>query len=431
MLEESLCILDGITFNVYGTAVGGDCDYLKLRGDSEMIVNIRAHGGSLEFFSTKVTSWDPNKGDVYTDWGDGRSYMSAISEIVTDASEACQGAAKNQMGEARMDVESCEIAYLEYEESESWGLSWKLRGICNDKSNREKYAGIGVYGNLLGSDVHHLYYGHYGYAYSHALLSGNTISNKKVYGFDPHDDSVNPTISGNNAFFNFHHGIIWSNNQVHDNGGVGIFPHFVSDNALVAHNTIEYNFDSGIAFLESGGGRVYNTTVRSNVHGIRFSVGSRNNIIAGKTFLDNQGYDVYQYAGNDEVAEVESENPSDNVFFANTFAGNTGGARLDDSIDTQFVSNTAEDWATFETRDSTNTLVQGNTFPGDTTYTTTASYINSASDVSFGDVCSRPAVTNPFDQSDFASTVGGGLVQRTPLPHKPLCIIRQLLWRYL
>lgn len=122
MLDESLYILDGITLNLYGTIVGGDCDYLKLRSDSEMIVNVRAHGGSLDLLKTKVTSWDPSKRDHDSDWGDGRSYISAISEVLLDTSETCEGAAKNDMGEARMDVEESEIAYLGYEESESWGF---------------------------------------------------------------------------------------------------------------------------------------------------------------------------------------------------------------------------------------------------------------------------------------------------------------------
>ena len=425
MLGESLYILDGITFNLHGTGVGGDCDYLKLRSDPEMVVNLRAHGGSLDLVGTKVTSWDASKGEVDENWGDGRSYISAISEVVLDSSETCQGAAKNNMGVARMDVEDCEIAYLGYEESESWGLSWKLRGICNDKSNRDQYAGFGVYGNLIGSDIHHLYYGHYGYAHSYAILSGNKISHCEVYGFDPHDDSVNLTISDNEVFSNFHHGIIWSkycyntvviNNYVHDNGGVGIFPHFVSDNALIAHNTVESNFDSGIAFLESSGGRVFNNTVANNVHGIRFSVGSRNNVIAGNTFSDNQGYDVYQYAGNDAVVEVESGNPTNNVFFANTFRGNTGGARLDDSVDSQFVSNSVEDWGEIEMRDSDNTLISGNTFPSDISYSSSVSCINSASDVAFGDVCSS-AASNPFDQDAYENMIGGDVDSVATQPH--------------
>lgn len=40
---------------------------------------------------------------------------------------------------------------------------------------------------------------------------------------------------------------------------------------------------------------LYNNTVRNNAHGIRFSVCSRNNVVASNTFEDNTGYDVYQY----------------------------------------------------------------------------------------------------------------------------------------
>ncbi|CAN0030314.1 unnamed protein product [Ectocarpus sp. 4 AP-2014] len=409
MLTETLHILDGITLNLYGTDVGGDVDYIKLRSDSEMTVSIRAHGGSLDLLNTKVTSWDSSKGDVDTDWSDGRSFLSAISEVVLDASETCVGSAKNDMGEARMDIENCEIAFLGYEEAESWGISWKLRGVCNDKSNLDMYEGVGVYGNLLGSDVHDLYYGHYGYRQSFALLSRNSVYNNEVYGFDPHDDSVNITISHNDVYSNFNHGVIWSkychnavvtNNHVHDNGGVGIFAHFVSDNAYISHNTIENNGDSGIAFLESSGGLVYNNTVRENVHGIRFSVGSRQNVVAENTFEENTGYDLYQYAGNDQVVEVDDGNPTGNVIYANLFSGNVGGARLDDSTDTQLIFNSVEDWASFEMVDSTNTLVQGNIFPADMIYTSSGSCINSASDVFFGEVCTNAAI-DPYDQSDY------------------------------
>ncbi len=405
MLEESLYVLDGIVLNVHGTDIGGDCDYLKLRSDSDTFVNLRAYGGSLDFVNTKVTSWDPSTSGVDTDWEDGRSYISAISEVLLDSDETCEGVAKHNMGEARMDIENCEISHLGYEASESWGISWKLRGICKDKSNRDKYEGLGVYGNMLGSNVHNLYYGHYGYAQNYALLSGNTVHDNEVYGFDPHDDSVNLTIAHNEVYFNFNHGIIFSkychntivtNNYVHDNGGVGIFPHYVSDNAIIAHNTVEQNGDSGIAFLESSGGLVYNNTVRDNIHGIRFSVGSRNNVVAGNVFEGNTGYDLYQYAGNDAVVEVETGHPTHNIFFENEFSGNSGGARLDDSVDTQFISNDVSDWSDFEFTDSDNTLILGNTFPADMTFTSSGSCLNSGSDVEMGEPCDSPSITDPF-----------------------------------
>lgn len=45
-----------------------------------------------------------------------------------NSAESCSGKAKNDMGEARMDIEDSEIAYLGYHKAESYGLSWKVGG---------------------------------------------------------------------------------------------------------------------------------------------------------------------------------------------------------------------------------------------------------------------------------------------------------------
>ncbi|CAM9999100.1 unnamed protein product, partial [Ectocarpus sp. 13 AM-2016] len=407
MLDEYLYVLDGITLKNYGTNIGGDCDYLKLRSDSSVIVNVRAHGGSLDLMSTKFTSWDPATGDADSDSGDGRSYISAISEVLVDSAEECEGSAKNSMGEARMDVEGSDIAYLGMEASESWGLSWKLRGICVDKFNRDSYEGIGVYGNILNSETHHLFYGQYSYRHLNAVY-GNAVHDDEIYGFDPHDASLGVTISHNTVWNDGNHGIMFAkychdalvtNNHVLSNYGVGFFAQLVGDSSQIMHNMIEENGDSGTGFSESSDGFVYNNTVRNNAHGIRFSVGSRDNVIAANVMEDNNGYDLYQYAGDDEVVVVESGSPMRNVFFQNVFSG-VAGLRLDYSVDTQFVSNDAVKWVDFEMRDSTNTLVLGNAFPSGMSHTPTSSCLNSASDVDFGEVCSDAAITSPSGQSD-------------------------------
>ena len=46
--------------------------------------------------------------------------------MITDASQTCIGRAKKEMGEARMDIEDSEMAYLGYHGSESYGLTWKV-----------------------------------------------------------------------------------------------------------------------------------------------------------------------------------------------------------------------------------------------------------------------------------------------------------------
>ena len=68
---------------------------------------------------TSINAVDKNEGD-------GRSYISAMSEVITDSSESCNGKAHNEMGEARMDIVDSEMAYLGYDDTESYGLTWKV-----------------------------------------------------------------------------------------------------------------------------------------------------------------------------------------------------------------------------------------------------------------------------------------------------------------
>ena len=72
-------------------------------------------------------AWDTYNNKVKDDEDDGRSYISAVSEVITDESEDCDGRASTEMGEARMDIEDSEMAYLGYHATESYGLTWKVR----------------------------------------------------------------------------------------------------------------------------------------------------------------------------------------------------------------------------------------------------------------------------------------------------------------
>ena len=73
-------------------------------------------------------SWDKYANGPDKDEYDGRSYISAVSEVITDPSQKCNGTAKKEMGEARMDIEDSEMAYLGHHGSESYGLTWKVQG---------------------------------------------------------------------------------------------------------------------------------------------------------------------------------------------------------------------------------------------------------------------------------------------------------------
>ncbi|CAN0302315.1 unnamed protein product, partial [Laminaria digitata] len=163
LLTEEVFVEDGITLKVHGSSAGGDADELRLLSTSDTFINLRAHGGSLDFLSTKVFAWDTSTNGPDKDEEDGRSYISAVSEVIADDSQTCNGRAKNNMGEARMDIEDSEMGYLGYHGSESYGLTWKVRGFCVDKSNHDLFEDVNVYGNIYDSDIHHNNLGVYTY----------------------------------------------------------------------------------------------------------------------------------------------------------------------------------------------------------------------------------------------------------------------------
>ncbi|CAM9768901.1 unnamed protein product, partial [Choristocarpus tenellus] len=92
-------------------------------------LNLRAHGGNLSIYKSKIYGWnyDKKEPDSGAKRANGRAYISCISEIITDLDEDCgNGAAKNTMGECRMDIIDSEIGYLGYQASESYGLTYKV-----------------------------------------------------------------------------------------------------------------------------------------------------------------------------------------------------------------------------------------------------------------------------------------------------------------
>ncbi|CAM9815160.1 unnamed protein product, partial [Sphacelaria rigidula] len=112
-LNSSVYVTSGSTLVMRGTDVGGDCDRLLLASNADKFLNLRAHGGNLFIESTHVESWDLNSnngsgGNDLNHWN-GRSYISAISEVITDPTSTCNGSALNNMGEARLDIINSEI----------------------------------------------------------------------------------------------------------------------------------------------------------------------------------------------------------------------------------------------------------------------------------------------------------------------------------
>ena len=108
-------------------------------------------------------------------------------------------------------MNACVHAYvradLGYDAAESYGIAYKVRGFCKDLSNPEIFDEVSVYGDILGSDIHHNYFGHYSYGHQGGNWSYNEMHDNIGYGFDPHDDSDYLTIHNNHVYNNGWHGI--------------------------------------------------------------------------------------------------------------------------------------------------------------------------------------------------------------------------------
>ena len=95
-------------------------------------------------------------------------------------------------------------------DSESYGLTWKVRGFCKDLSNPEVFDEVQVYGDIQNSDIYGMYYGMYSYGHEGGVWTGNKMHDNIQYGFDPHDDSDRLTIANNIVYGNGNHGETFS-----------------------------------------------------------------------------------------------------------------------------------------------------------------------------------------------------------------------------
>ncbi|CAM9195373.1 unnamed protein product, partial [Ectocarpus sp. 8 AP-2014] len=364
LLTAELHITGGAVFYCRGSSIGGDCDELRIQSTGPTDFHeVRAHGGSMYFESTIVTSWDtPNKTPQATYVG-GRSFLNCVSEKLTG--EVCVGQAKNEMGECRMDIINSEIGYLGYFDSESYGLTWKVRGFCKDLSNPDVFDTTNVYGNLIGSDIHHNYYGQYSYGHQGGVWHNNQMHDNHQYGFDPHDDSDYLTISHNVVYNNVNHEreekcpVLTC--HLRDHGGN---PRSKGVHRRAWNNVVHDMQDAGMALLESMNADIYNNVFSSVKFGIRLSLGSSDNHVHDNIFEDVSTQGLYTYQGSDQPTDgVSDGRPSDNLFEDNMILNAANGVKIKEGDDTVITDNVFTGTSELEFFDAQNTRWNGNTLP--------------------------------------------------------------------
>jgi mannuronan 5-epimerase len=364
LLKVKLKVEEGATLRLIGGA-GGDVNWLRLRSDTSSGIWLRAENGNLILRDTKVTSWDTARNAVDTDTGvapdgtGGRSYIASRSVLTkgrpTAPPTTCAlNGGTQEPYEARMDVVNSQVAYLGYNASESYGMTWKVYYKVNttDPSDqpppgRQLYAMVDIFGDVSGSTFDHNYFGSYTFGAYCMRWSANTFAENVEYGLDPHDDSDYLTITGNTFRDNGNHGLICSvecnnlvitNNRSYGNGkpagstpepkGNGIMLHRNVNGALIEGNTVYNNFQDGIAIFDSHGAVVRNNTVANNAtSAIRLSVGSSGNLIEHNALSSTAaapsgaGYLIYTYKGNDTPISGGDGLPKNNTFRNNQLAG--------------------------------------------------------------------------------------------------------------
>ena len=368
LLRANMLVEDGTVLVLHGASVGGDVSEFRLQSKNSSaagsFVSVTADYGGIDVKATKITSWNTSAGAADTEYANyGRAFVRVRSKLAADGVTPL---------ESRMDVVDSEICYLGYDAAESYGLVWKVIGSQSDLFDR-----VQVRGNIINSRIHHNWFGVYTYGAQDCQWLDNEIYSNVQYGFDPHDDSDDLLIEGNNVHHNGNHGIIASkrcdhvvirNNLSWANAKNGIMLHRHCDDSIIEDNETYLNGDSGIALFDNDRTLVRNNLVLSNSNaGIRFSVGSADNIAEDNEIGFSGEYGFYFYPGSDP-AEPDPVDPTvtnrlrrnrilnnyvhdcegegikladgdDNWFTGNTFVANGSKIRFTTSTGTLFISN--------------------------------------------------------------------------------------------
>ncbi|MFA5939632.1 MAG: right-handed parallel beta-helix repeat-containing protein [Sinimarinibacterium sp.] len=340
LLRANLILRDGATLVLHGADAGGDVNELRLLSDNKSggFIFVSAEYGNLHIDRTAITSWDSAANGPDTAYGSfGRAYIRVRSMFASDGVTPL---------ESRMDVIDSDVGYLGYNAAESYGLVWKVIGSAPDL-----YARVNVYGDILNSRVHHNYFGVYTYGHQDGMWLDNEVDHNIKYGFDPHDDSDDLLIEGNDVHDNGNHGIIASqrcdhvvirNNRAWSNVGNGIMLHRSSDDGLIEDNETYLNTDSGVALFAVKRALVRNNTMLDNgKYGIRLSMGTADSRIERNEIADAGSYGIYFYRGSDVPEPGDDGRNKRNQFWYNTVRNSGSSAiKMSDSDSTVFAGNT-------------------------------------------------------------------------------------------
>jgi poly(beta-D-mannuronate) C5 epimerase len=186
-LAAHIFVSQGSTLRLHGSAVGGDVNELRLKSNnssaSNSFVSLDADYGTIDLNGVTVTSWDEAAGSPDTEYATyQRAFLRARSRLVGSAPQ-----------QSTLHVVNSEVAYLGYKFSECYGLTWQVVSSV---------AGVKVFGNVTGSDIHDCQLGVGTWAADDVSWTGNEIAFNTLYGYLASDATHQAVLASNNVHDN-------------------------------------------------------------------------------------------------------------------------------------------------------------------------------------------------------------------------------------
>ena len=279
LLEANILIKNWATLYINSS----DTQWLKISSDGTNAFRITVNG-TLRIDSTKITSWDNEKGD----YGQIDEEETRLPRPFIRIDSGATGTT---------DITNSEIAYLGYNGDRRSGLNY--------------YAGNGSL--ISGNSIHDLWRGFYSKGIEGIVFENNRVFNNYEYGVDPHNKTSNMIIRNNTVYDNGGQGIICSldcfniiieGNRVYNNEGSGIMFSRGMNHSIARNNTI-YGESECVFISSSHHNIVYNNTVHDCENALYLKAGSGYNTLYNNTIEDSH----------DGI--VVNSGASNNIFYPN------------------------------------------------------------------------------------------------------------------
>jgi parallel beta-helix repeat protein len=237
ILNATLKVADGVTFEMNSSKAGGNLQYLKIVGGNGIIVY-----GKILIDGIKITSWNISSNDVIAQNMNGSARRGYIQFAASEGSQ----------------ITNSEFGYLGSVEPGLRGFD--LLGEGDGEPSHDMV--------IRGSKFHDMWIGFYSNGAYNITVDRNEYYNNIKYTVDPHTvthdmnitnnyvhhnrigiicslDCYNILIEGNDVLHNTEYGIFFSRNM-HDS---------------IARNNHVYNSTTGIMVSESSNNQIYNNTI--------------------------------------------------------------------------------------------------------------------------------------------------------------------------